>query len=274
MINETVNFTLQDFRIKTRSIANYTMSTHHFHDVYEIYFLNDGTRNYFINDTTHIVCAGNLVLIKPYDLHKTIDTGVSHSRVLINFNQDFLPFKDIKAILDICFSTSSVMTLDFAMQNHIEEMIKLMVIEANTENLYVQTKLQSQLINLLIDITGYMKLNNKADAKIAPANQKIYEIIQYLKTNYSKNLTLNELSKEFFISQYYMARVFKKTTGFTIFEYIHSLRIIEAQHLLKETSLKIIDVAQAVGFHNISNFGKVFKSLTTISPSNYRKMHK
>lgn len=274
MIHETANFTIKDFRIKTRSIANYTMSTHHFHDVYEIYYLNEGTRNYFINDTTHPVSEGNLVLIKPYDLHKTMDTGMSHSRVLINFNREFLPFKDIEAIIEACFSTSNVLSFDFTMQNQIEEMIKKMIIEAESQNAYFYSRLQSLMIDLLIEIARYLKENKKADVNITPANHKIYEIIQFLKANYNRSLSLEDLSNEIFISQYYMTRLFKKTTGFTIFEYIHSLRIIEAQRLLKETSKKVIDVAQIVGFSNISNFGKVFKTLTGISPMNYRKMNR
>ncbi len=101
--------------------------------------------------------------------------------------------------------------------------------------------------------------------------KKVYEIIQYLKANYKRNLALEDLAEDFYISRYYMTRIFKKTTGFTIFEYIHSLRVIEAQRLLKETDLKIIDIAQTVGFANVSNFGKVFKSVAGMSPLKYRK---
>lgn len=250
------------------------MNTQHFHDVYEIYYMNAGTRNYFINDANHPVSEGNLVLIKPYDLHKTMDTGIGHSRVLINFNREFLPFHQIDEIIEACFSTSKVLSFDFAMQNHIDELVRKMIIEADSQKVHFYPRLQSQMVELLIEIARYLKENQKADANITPANQKIYEIIQFLKANYDRNLSLEDLSHEIFISQYYMTRLFKKTTGFTIIEYIHSLRIIEAQRLLKETSKKVIDIAQTVGFSNISNFGKVFKALTGISPLSYRKMNR
>lgn len=273
MITETVSFTHNELRIKTRSISNYTMSTHHFHDFFEIYYMNSGSRNYFINDTTHTVETGNLVLIKPYDLHKTMDTGLSHSRILINFKKTLLPFSDIDKLIDLCFSQSRVLSIGPSMQHTIEALLAQMIRVADAQNDFYLTHLQAQLVELLIEISRFLKSTKIADATTSPTNQKIYDIIQYLKANYSKHITLKELSHTFFISPFYLTRLFKKSTGFTCIEYIHSLRIIESQHLLKETSLKVIDIAQVVGFNNVSNFGKVFKSIIGISPLAYRKQH-
>ncbi len=172
MINETVNYTIHDFRIQTRSVSHYTMSTHHFHDVYEIYYMNAGSRDYFINDTTYRVKEGNLVLVRPSDLHKTIDTGVSHSRVLINFRTDFLPLKDMDEVIRTCFQTSNVLSFDLAMQQNVEQHLRRMIIEAESQDEFYRSQLQCQLADFLITIARYLKSTEKADVDNPPANQK------------------------------------------------------------------------------------------------------
>lgn len=271
MIKESVNYTILDFRIKTRTVSSYSMTSHHFHDAYEIYYMNAGSRDYFISDKTVRVKQGDLVLIKPHDLHKTMDTGVSHSRILLSFKPSFLPFRDIQPAIDLCFSTSRVLTFSYSMQARLEEMLRHMILEASNQDSGYETKLQIQLADFLIELSRYLANEEANDESEPSANQKVYEVIQYLKANYAKQITLEELADDFYISRYYLTRVFKKTTGFTIFEFIHSLRIVEAQRLLRETNLKVIDIAEKVGFTNVSNFGKVFKSVTGVSPLSYRK---
>lgn len=271
MIQETVNKTLPKFRIKTRSIANYSMSSHHFHDAYEIYYMNAGTRKYFIQDTVYPVTENSLVLVKPYDIHKTMDTGVNHSRILISFTRDFIPFSDISTLIDTCFSQSSVLTFDPLTQKAVEDVLRKMVIEASDEKEFYELHLASLLVDLMVILARYQSSYKKADAVIAPANQKIYDVIHYIKNHYFESLSLEGMAEHFFISPFYLSRLFKKNTGFTVFEYIQSIRIIEAQRLLIETKLKIVDIASAVGYANVSNFGKVFKQLTGKSPLTYRK---
>jgi AraC-like DNA-binding protein len=274
MLSEAVNVTLKDFRIKTRSIANYTMSTHHFHDGYEVYYLFEGSRNYFINDTTYPIDEGSLVLIRPYDLHKTMDTGTSHSRILLSFHENFLPVLDRDQLIDTCFGNSKILMLDESQKTVIESLLNSLAVEARDQKEFFHAQLQANLIELLIVIARFILCNKKADDLEPPANQKIFEIIQYLKHNYNQPITLDSLSKDFYTSPFYLTRLFKKTTGFTLFEYIHSLRIIQAQFLLRTTNHKVIYIAQLVGFNHGSNFGKIFKSLTGVSPLNYRKQQK
>ncbi len=273
MINESVNYTIQDFRIKTRSVASYSMPSHHFHSSYEIYYMNSGSRDYFLSDTTYRVKQGNLVFIKPHDLHKTMDTGERHSRILISFKLDFLPFKGVDKFIDTCFKESKVVELTYSMQDRVEEMLRLIIIEADEKGPFFEAKLQGLMTNFLIEVARYIQ-SDKDQKKTEPAvNQKVYEVIHYLKDNFDQTITLDQLADDFYISRYYLTRVFKKTTGFTIFEFIHSLRVVEAQKLLRETNKKVIDIAEKVGFTNVSNFGKVFKSVTGMSPLHYRKNH-
>jgi len=64
----------------------YNMTTNHFHDSYELYYLLSGERYYFIKDRTYHIVKGSLVFINRYELHKTLDAYIpSWERILINF---------------------------------------------------------------------------------------------------------------------------------------------------------------------------------------------
>ncbi len=272
MIQETVSYTNHNFRIQTKMASNYSMTSHHFHHEYEIYYMNSGSRLYFIHDRTYRIKEGDLVLIRPHELHKTIDTGNPHSRLLMSFKADYIKGSQAQHLLDACFSQSSVYTFDYANRQHIEFMLNELLTAAKEDSNFKNMKIKAFFTIFLIKLAEYIHVNMHNTEDIAE-DEKTSEIISYLKDHYRDKLSLDQLAETFFISRYYMTRLFKKNTGFTIFEYIQSLRIIEAQHLLTTTMMKVSDISNSVGFANSTSLGKVFKSVTGVSPLAYRKLN-
>ncbi len=273
MIQETANYTIHDFRIQTKTASHYSMNSHHFHHEYEIYYMNSGSRQYFIHDRTYGIKEGDIVLIRPHDLHKTIDTGTAHSRLLISFKKDYIIGSEVETLLSTCFGKSSVYSFDHASRLGLESMLTDMITVAGEENAFRDTKMQALFSVFLVELAGYIK-TYKGQHEGSEKDDKITQILNYLKNHYADNLSLDQLAETFFISPYYMSRLFKKETGFTIFEYIQSMRIIEAQRLLVTTSRKISDISETVGFANSTSLGKVFKSITGLSPLAYRKLNR
>lgn len=81
---------------------------------------------------------------------------------------------------------------------------------------------------------------------------------------------LEELSKEIFISKYYMIRMFKDRTGLTPHCFHIQNRIRKAQQLLQQ-GWKVIDVAAEMGFYDQSHFDKAFRKIVGISPNEYQE---
>ena len=80
-----------------------------------------------------------------------------------------------------------------------------------------------------------------------------------LKLTTQKKLALDTISDELFISKYYMCRIFKEYTGFTITEYVNTLRIKKATQILETSNLSISDVAAELGFESASYFERYLK---------------
>jgi AraC-like DNA-binding protein len=101
-------------------------------------------------------------------------------------------------------------------------------------------------------------------------NEKIDSIIGFINTNLSSNLSLDDISANFYISKYHLLREFKKYTGYTIHSYIRQKRLIEAKALLRG-GLKVAEVCAKTGFGDYSNFIRAFKNAYGVSPGKYLK---
>lgn len=98
----------------------------------------------------------------------------------------------------------------------------------------------------------------------------IYRIMEYIKSNYSKKITLEEIAAQVYLSGPHISAMFRKETGQTISEYIQYVRIEKSKILLRQTALSLADVAAMCGFEDQSYFSRVFKKQTEISPKKYR----
>ena len=89
--------------------------TQHMHDMYELYYLYEGERMYFIRDRSYLILPGDLVLINRRELHATSDSDkLGHARVVINFDDCFVTNikGDAPFLLDAFTHATPVLRLD------------------------------------------------------------------------------------------------------------------------------------------------------------------
>ena len=97
------------------------------------------------------------------------------------------------------------------------------------------------------------------------------KILDYLRRNFTKKITLDEIGGITFFSPVYCDAVFKQDTGFTIIDYVLMLRIEESKKLLLEDNKDIRQIAEAVGFGCSNYYSRVFKKRVGCAPSDYRR---
>lgn len=96
-------------------------------------------------------------------------------------------------------------------------------------------------------------------------------ILKYLEDNYANNLISAESVADFFsISTSYLSRLFKDQVGENFVDYLHTIRLSKAKHMLSITDNAILNIADAVGYNSVSNFTRVFKRYEGITPTEYR----
>lgn len=252
------------------------MTKNHFHDSYEMYYLLSGERNYFIRDRAYHIVKGSLVFINMYELHRTLDANTpSLERILINFKPGFLLSGDTDktARLVSLFGTGkNVLTFPVKEQTVIEELLFKLLNEADSVNTGFEEMLSAYLIQLLVISSRFIEQNTiSVDASIHYIHKKAAPIVQYINSHYMEPLSLNTLAELFYLSPYYLCKVFKESTGFTFIEYLNQIRVREAQTLLRRSGFSVMEVSGKVGFGSVSQFGRVFKEISGVSPLKYRK---
>lgn len=95
-------------------------------------------------------------------------------------------------------------------------------------------------------------------------------LLGYVHENYAQALSLKSLSQQYNIHPVYLGHLFQKETNETFTEYINKYRIGKAKEMLKETNLKVQEIALQVGYWETGYFYKQFKKYVGISPTDYK----
>jgi len=94
--------------------------------------------------------------------------------------------------------------------------------------------------------------------------------VQYLRLNFDKPISLNNLADEMGISQSYLSELLKRELKMNYLSYVRELRIERARELLSNTDLSILDIGTAVGYDTVHSFIRNFKKIMDTTPAAYR----
>lgn len=104
-----------------------------------------------------------------------------------------------------------------------------------------------------------------------PTRKVIEEVKAYIREQYARKTSLQEIADRVNISRNYLANVFKQETGSTIWNYLTSVRMEKARELLLSAPFKIYQIAHEVGYEDHVHFSQVFKEYYGITPMEYKK---
>ena len=131
-------------------------------------------------------------------------------------------------------------------------------------SLLPKTELETFLIE---KIEEYFKQINNTDS----TTLLCADILKYIHGNYSdQSLSLKTISQATSLSSSYICMIFKKEMDTTVMRYATQYRIEKSIELLKDKSLRLIDVSERVGFNDGNYYSKTFRKLKHMSPSEYR----
>ena len=114
----------------------------------------------------------------------------------------------------------------------------------------------------------------ESSAVARPRNETIEQVCAHLAANYRQKFSLTEVAARFYLSPYYLSRLFRRVTGQSIVDYLNNRRIEAAQKLLETTELSISAIAEQTGFASAAHFRRVFREVMDISPLQYRKKNR
>lgn len=256
--------------------SQFNMNFQHFHQFYEVHILLNDRASHIIEGDYYSLQPHDIVLLRPSLLHKTdYPAQVDHRRLIINFKlpeansalgemfrQCLAPFD---AEIPIYRFGGEICTEAFAHLNKIFELGKKPMTPIN------ELSIHCRFLEFLCVIAQHTGDNRYEPQELSDSiTHKVYSVTSYIHRHYATELSLENLSKKFFISPYYLSHQFRRVTGFSLINYIQITRVRNAQQLLLYTDMKVADITTSCGFTSFSQFNRVFNKFCHTSPSQFR----
>lgn len=250
----------------------FSFDLRHFHRSYEIYYLLENEILYYINNKVYHVMPGSVIIVPPNTIHTTRSLNqLNRKRILIN-----LPLRYIESFLEddpniLKNLHKPPIHLTGTKKEKIESLF-FSILEEFNSNSPRKILIKSLLGQLLIELGEVSKENFKSDMASCDdaATRRMLDIVDYINLNYHKKITLESLSKMFFLNPTYISRSFKEKFNISFSDYLRTVRVKEACELLENSSLKLDKIAETTGFNDNSDLCRTFKAIMRITPSKYK----
>ena len=258
----------------------YSMVTRHFHATCELYYLVEGERYYFIDKQTYRIRAGDAVLIRPNQIHKTSMASESyHSRILLQIAESILDpvlrASGLGEMGQVFAGEAVIVSVPEEERPAVMELFAQIGRELQGRQRQYEAAVKLKLAELLLVLSRFQKRSvfeeEKQEVVQTWKHQKVHEVADYLLTHPETGESLEEVARRFYVSKSYLSRIFKEVTSFTVNEYKIISRIKKSQQLLADSSCSVTEISEMLGFENMTSYERVFKKYVGMTPLKYRR---
>ena len=246
------------------------------HSFYEFVYVDGGSIKCITNNETTVLEQNDFYLILPntphhYESNKADGTGIF--LVCFNCNCDILELlggknalnDQEKHLMSLIFSESKK-AFSFPFNKKLVQLEKPSYGAQQLMEGYIEALLISLVRRKLDDHPEITFVLNSVEFK----DRSVNDIIALLKKRIYSTINLDEVQNSLYYSKTYLNGIFKKATGMSIIHYYRYLKIEEAKKLIKNGE-RVVDISDKLNFDSPNYFSKVFKSLTGLTPTEYKK---
>ncbi|OBZ11337.1 MULTISPECIES: AraC family transcriptional regulator [Bacillales] len=215
---------------------------------------------YWVNEEKVIVEKGDVLLIPDHIpfYGKSIPTVV-HTKYVINFRRN---------------TAECGLTLLQLQEPYKQRLGCFEVVQERLRGILTQHKERPAYFELMAEallIEALIFLNQEKDRGMISSekHRRVDSMKQYISTHYREKVTKEELGDVINTTPNYAATLFKSVTNQTISEYVHNQRMKTAIYMLTESQLMISEIADYLGYNDVSYFYRIFKRSTGSSPSDF-----
>lgn len=256
---------------------------------YEIIFVNDGVCNIIIDDVPHLCKKNDVVLLRPGTPHKfecvnNTDFVQPHIHFDVIYTEKseetFVSYKTKDEMTDYELSLiqedilKSTKIPDVFTPYDIENFKKLFfdIIELFQKKDYnYEILCKVKMLELLDRILRQFETQKSEENNMSVIDNSVTLIKSYIESNYLEIITLDSLSKQFYVNKYTLLRRFKVLYNQNIMTYYRNLRLKYAKEKLMQTDTPIKSIYEKLNYSDIYSFSRFFKSHVGCSPRTFRQ---
>lgn len=253
------------FRAVIGGADGLNMQVPHLHGQYELYYLLEGKRTFFIRDTAYSMVPGSLAFLDGEQLHRVFSPAdIPHKRMVIFFEKDQITDPAFVQM----FQSGGCITLNQQERAEFDRTVEQLSKEISSGRPF-DHKAADVLTRYLLILACRARLSPRPPLHYRET--AISDAVSYIGDHFAEHLSLPRVCAEVGMSVSHFTATFKASTGFTFVEYINHIRIRHAARLLEQTDMSVAEIAGRVGFSSFSYFSARFKEICGISPLHYRK---
>ena len=251
---------------------------YHYHEFDKLILLLGGKVTYVVEGVTYFLQPWDVLLVQHSLIHKPIiDPAEPYERVVVWLDRTWLSERsDPGERLDACFDTVRERGFHLLRTDGARRLEYMRTIQRLEETLHskefgagrlADTLCQQLLIDVNRDVLASRTAAEAPDSyRVDP---KMEEILQYIVHHLDEDLSVDSLSKRFYLSRYYLMHRFKAVTGFTVHQYISQKRLLLAGELIRQ-GVPVMKAAEQAGFAEYSTFLRAFQNTFHMSPREFR----
>ncbi len=262
------------FYYEDKEVSDVSM---HRHDYYEIYFFLEGDLSYQIGKNVYPLKYGDICLIPPGVFHRPQfhNNDKPYRRMVLWLSPDY--FSRLQTLHpDITYSfnygnqiSCHHFSCDFANAQILFDKLIDIIEERQRDVPFHEPMISCYIASLLLSINRIVYIGEQPTATKSEQGSLFTRLCEYINTHLDEDLSLNALSREFYVSKYHISHVFKENMGMSVHQYLLKKRLYACKNnILAGEPLR--EVAMTYGFKDYTNFFRAFKKEFGIGPKEYK----
>lgn len=232
----------------------------HFHRDIELLYVDEGTMSLQISGKNFTVSAGNLIIINPYEPHAGCAVESPYAHRCLDFDVSLLSFGGVDILNFDIMGFQNIVCADEKITEYFN--LAYMATVGQGENCALRAR------GALLLLFSFLKapVKHRVSSKEMEFSSTVRNLLE---EGYAQDITSSKTAEKLSYDHSYFCRRFRCIFGCSFGEYLNMFRIAKAKEMLSKRS--VASVAGAVGFTSLSYFSRVFKDLTGMTPSAYKK---
>lgn len=252
----------------------------HTHNYYEFYFFLEGDISIQIEEDLHRLRYGDLVMIPPGTPHHAVihSTEKLYRRFVFWISREYLgqlmeQSPDYGYLIQhVSVSKEYIFHQDMITFNTIQSKIFGLIEEVHTQRFGKEAKVLLCVNDLVLTVNRIVY--ESKHPKVQKEEGSLYQnLLDYIEGHLDEELTLEHLAREFFVSKYHIAHIFKDNIGISIHQYITKKRVAACRNAILDNA-KISSVYLQFGFKDYASFYRAFRKEYGLSPKEYKETRK